>query len=53
MNSFKPIAGNLDMTGNSDPIDVEKALLDPTAVFRIPEEIPPRNDLTLEPTFPS
>ena len=36
------------MTGNSDPIDVEKALLDPSAVFRTPEEIPPRNDLTLE-----
>ncbi len=28
------------MTGNYDPIDVEKALLDPAAVFRTPEEIP-------------
>ena len=34
------------MSGKDDPVDLEQALLDPSAVFRTPEEIPRRSVLT-------
>ncbi len=36
------------MTGNDDSIDLEKALLDPTAVFGTPEDVLECADLTRE-----
>ena len=42
------IAQAIGMMGNDNPIDFEKALLNPAAVFRTPEEVLESGDLTRE-----